>query len=72
MYNFYILCCLIYIWVWSPRRLHPFYAMPQVTFYIAENEKKRLNEVAEAKGVTCGKLASSIVRAWVQNRMPED
>ncbi len=43
--------------------------MSTVTFYIAEDEKQRLRQIAASRGLTAGKLASQIVRAWVQKRM---
>ena len=44
--------------------------MSTITFYVAETEKAKIREIASKKGLTAGKFASQIVRAWVQNRMP--
>ena len=46
--------------------------MPTVTFYLNELEKAKIGEIASAKNLTAGKLASDIVRNWVQARMPEE
>ena len=43
-----------------------------ITFYIAEDEKAKIREIAAKKGKTAGKFASDIVRSWVQNRMPPE
>ena len=46
--------------------------MATITFYIAEDEKAKIREIALKKSLTAGKFASQIVRAWVQNRMPPE
>ena len=46
--------------------------MSTITFYIAEDEKVKIREIASKKGLTAGKFASDIVRTWIQNRMPPE
>ena len=45
---------------------------PAITLYMAESEKNRFRKYAEARNVTPAKLASLIVRAWVQDRIEEE
>ena len=42
---------------------------PALTFYINESEKKEFRKYADERGITPAKLASQIVRAWVQQMM---
>ena len=44
---------------------------PALTFYISEIEKNRFRKYADERGITPAKLASLIVRAWVQQMMEE-
>ena len=43
--------------------------MPAITLYMSESEKNRFRKYAEARNVTPAKLASTLIRAWVQQRM---
>ncbi len=46
--------------------------MATITFYINEEEKARFHELAKAQKISNAKLASTVVREWVQARMPDE